>query len=323
VGTAHLRIADRGGWWAVPTRREFMSIRAYLQLIRLPNVFTAAADSLAGWLLVRGTFDEPERWGSLLGASMAIYAAGVALNDVFDFEIDRAERPGRPLPSGRVSKRSALVLGVGLLALGLGLAALSGSVMSLIVAAGLVACVLAYDGGWKRTWIGPELMGVCRGLNVLLGMSHDARLGGSWGWAVAGAMGLFVAGVTWISRSETQHGVQQGVLAGLLIENLAVLGLLGAAIAGRFPALTTPRPIIPIEGLLVLVITLLIVDLAASRAVREPTPPRVQSAVKTGVFALVWLNVGLVAAVRGIEPALAVAALWVPAFVLGRWLYAT
>ena len=28
-----------------------MPIKPYLQLVRLPNVFTAAADSLAGWLL--------------------------------------------------------------------------------------------------------------------------------------------------------------------------------------------------------------------------------------------------------------------------------
>ena len=37
---------------------------------------------------------------------MAIYAAGIVLNDVFDYEIDRVERPGRPLPSGRVSRGS-------------------------------------------------------------------------------------------------------------------------------------------------------------------------------------------------------------------------
>ena len=48
---------------------------------------------------------------------MVLYASGTALNDVFDFEVDRAERPGRPLPSGRVSSRSAAWLG------GLGLAA--------------------------------------------------------------------------------------------------------------------------------------------------------------------------------------------------------
>ena len=33
--------------------------------------------------------------------------------------------------------------------------------------------------------------------------------------------------------------------------------------------------------------------------------------------------IGMVAAVRGPLPALAVAAFWLPAFILGRWLYST
>ncbi len=68
-----------------------VSFKPYLQLIRLPNVFTAAADSLAGWLIVGGSFAHPERWIPLCGASMCIYAAGIALNDVLDYEIDCAE----------------------------------------------------------------------------------------------------------------------------------------------------------------------------------------------------------------------------------------
>ena len=79
------------------------------QLIRLPNVLTAAADSLAGWLLVGGTLAEPARWVPLSMASMVLYAAGMALNDYFDIEIDREERPGRPPPSRRISPAFAAV----------------------------------------------------------------------------------------------------------------------------------------------------------------------------------------------------------------------
>ena len=86
--------------------RTKMKIRPWLQLIRLPNVVTAAADSLAGWLLATGSIAEPGRWLPLAAASMVLYASGTALNDVFDFEIDRAERPNRPLPSGQVSRRT-------------------------------------------------------------------------------------------------------------------------------------------------------------------------------------------------------------------------
>ena len=118
---------------------------AYLQLIRLPNVVTAAADSLAGWLLVTGSLAEPARWLPLLASSMVLYASGTMLNDVFDFEIDREERPGRPLPSGRVSRRAAAWLGGLGLVLGPCLALVSGS-----AASGLLAAVLALQF-WATT----------------------------------------------------------------------------------------------------------------------------------------------------------------------------
>ncbi|MBX6315596.1 MAG: UbiA family prenyltransferase [Isosphaeraceae bacterium] len=301
-----------------------MAIKPYLQLVRLPNVFTAAADSLAGWLLVMGSFEDPQRWGPLVLTSILVYAAGIALNDLFDYDLDRAERPFRPLPSGRVSRRFAAGLGVVLLGLGLALAAVSGSVVSLAIAGLLTTCVVAYDAGLKRTALGPELMGACRGLNVLLGMSQAPTLGGPAAWLVAGAMALFVVGVTWISRSETETGRSGGVMGGMILQEAALIGLLAAALQARaFPRAGTDRPIVPLVGLLVLALVALVVNLADSRAVLRPEPATVQRAVKTGVLALIWLHVGVVAAVRGPVPALAVAALWVPAFGLGRWLYST
>src|SRR5262249_18338698 len=154
-------------------------------------VFTAAADSLAGWLIAAGTFAHPGRWVPVVIASMLIYAGGIALNDIFDVEEDTLERPGRPLASGRVSMRFALVLAY--LALGLGLMmaavgmALANLGPSLAVAPCLVACVVAYDGGIKHAAVGPLFMGLCRGLNLFMGMALMPTYGGPAGWlAVAG-----------------------------------------------------------------------------------------------------------------------------------------
>jgi 4-hydroxybenzoate polyprenyltransferase len=304
-----------------------MGLKPYFQLVRLPNVFTAAADSLAGWLLVRGSFAEPGRWLPLLGTSMAIYAGGIVLNDFMDYDVDRAERPSRPLPSGRVSRRTAAALAAVLLVGGVGVSGLTGSLVSFAVAMVLCASVGLYDLWAKRTWLGPEVMGACRGLNVLLGMSQAQAFGGPPAWLVAGSLAVFVIGVTWISRSETVAGQCRGVAAGWVLQDLAILGLFSAALLGsRFPVVpSTPsaHPSLPLAGLLVLLLVSAVVNARTGAAVRTPIPMRIQTAVKTGVLALVWLNVGVVAAVRGTGPALAVAALWVPAFVLGRWLYST
>ncbi len=193
-----------------------------------------------------------------------------------------------------------------------------------LVAAVLAACILAYDAGLKHTLLGPVGMGSCRGLNLLLGMSHAPELGGPVAWLAAASYGLYVAGITVISRSETQGEDRRGLVTGLTFENLALLGLAAAAMAHhRFPQPAPDRPLIPLEGLLVLGLVAVIVNQTAVNAIQQPTPASFQKAVKTGILSLVWLNVGLVAAVRGVEPAAIVAAFWVPAFVLGRWLYST
>src|SRR5262245_3128882 len=299
-------------------------LTAYLQLIRLPNVLTAAADSLAGWLLVGGTLAEYPRWLPLICASMLLYAGGMALNDVFDFEIDRQERPSRPLPSGRASLKLAAGLGFGALLLGPLLASISGHTSSLVVAAVLAGAVLAYDAGLKRTILGPEVMGACRGLNMLLGMSQAPALGGPTAWACAFCFGLFVTGLTWISRSETVVGEKRNLLTGIAIQNLALLGLMAVAMRSReFPVPRTEQPLIPLEGLLVLCLVSFAVNLSASQALNQPTAALIQKTVKTGILSLVWIDAGLVAAVRGPSAAVAIAALWLPAYLLGRFLYST
>jgi 4-hydroxybenzoate polyprenyltransferase len=155
-------------------------------------------------------------------------------------------------------------------------------------------------------------------------MSQAPSLGGPVAWLAALSLGLFVAGVTWISRSETESGQTIGIAAGLALEELGILGLLAAALQPRaFPSPRNEAPIVALEGLLVLLLAALAVSLAAARAIREPIPARVQKAVKTGVLTLVWLDVGLVMSVRGAAAALPVALLWFPAFFLGRWLYST
>ncbi len=309
--------------WPETAMWKSSRIKPWLQLVRLPNVFTAGADSLAGWLVARGGFEHPEQWMPLVLASMAIYAAGIALNDYFDRDLDAQERPFRPIPSGAVRPGMALGLAVGLLVGGLGLAVGSGSVASLAVAAALVACVVGYDASLRTYAVGPVVMGACRGLNFLLGASQVPALGGPVVWVAAGSVWVFVMGLTWISRSETEIGRKRGVVLGLVLENVGLGGLVAAGWMGSRIGSEGGIWTRLILGGLVLGVVAALVNRAGLRAVREAVPKATQLAVKTSVLSLVWLNVGVVAAVRGPGQAVAVAVLWVPAYVLAKWLYAT
>lgn len=301
-----------------------MAVRPYLQLVRLPAVFTAMADIFLGFLLVRGGFDQaPVVFGLLLAASSCLYMAGMVFNDVFDRETDARERPGRPIPSGRVPLRAAVGLGLLLVAVGLGAAAAAGF-SSLLIAAGLVLGVFAYDGLLKRTPIGPLVMGGCRFLNVMLGASAAAE---PWDTRdppqvyIAAALGTYIVGVTWFARQEATRSERRSLVGAMGIVNLGLAGLValvigtGGGLGGRVE---------PMSALFPLAVIILVINRRLAAALADPSPERVQASVRTLLLSLVMLDAVLVFVATG-EPvyAIATAALLVPAIVLGRWVFIT
>ncbi|MDX3791374.1 SCO3242 family prenyltransferase [Streptomyces acidiscabies] len=108
----------------------------------------------------------------VLGAtasSVCMYWAGMALNDYADAAVDAVERPDRPVPSGRVPRRTALAVATGLTAASLGLAAATGGRRGLLGALPLTALVWSYDLGLKSTPAGPAVMAGARAADVLTG----------------------------------------------------------------------------------------------------------------------------------------------------------
>ena len=159
------------------------TLGAYLELLRPPNVTTAVGDVLAGFAVAG--LGRPWILPWLLASTMCLYAGGVVLNDVFDLPIDRVERPERPIPSGRVSRQRAAILGSALLASGVAFAAL-GRPAAGIVAGATAACILLYDAWGKRqTWVGPVNMGLCRAGNLMLGVAA-APEALRWAWPLGG-----------------------------------------------------------------------------------------------------------------------------------------
>ena len=82
-----------------------------MQLMRPLNCMLFVAGVLLGGLLVAGAeaFQGHQliRLALAAGSAMLIGGGGNSINDIFDHEIDRINRPGRPLPSGQVSLRTA------------------------------------------------------------------------------------------------------------------------------------------------------------------------------------------------------------------------
>jgi len=300
---------------------------AYLELVRLPNVFTSVADVMMGFLFTHAVFERGEGWvfGLLIAGSSCFYAAGTVLNDLFDLETDRRERPDRPLPSGRISPAAARWFGWGLLALGLASAwavvLLAADLRAGVVGSLLASCILLYDAVLKRTPVGPLAMGGCRTLNVLLGMSVSASPWQNEHWLVAAAIGTYVVGVTWFARTEarTSSRRQLALATTVILGGIAMLGLLPRLSGQTVPLLRSQ----PERWTLLIVLLGGLIGIRCLRAVIEPLPYRVQMVVKQCILSLVLLNAAACLVVRGLPGALVILSLLVPAMVLGQWIRST
>ena len=112
-------------------------MKTWLQLFRAPNLFTVPGDPLAGYLLTSlGVLDLRVIYA--VAASLCFYAAGLLMNDLWDLEEDRRERPNRPLPSGAASRRAVW------------------SMMMILAVAGLTAIVLG--AGARGAWLGATMI---------------------------------------------------------------------------------------------------------------------------------------------------------------------
>lgn len=148
----------------------------YFALLRLPNLLTVPGDVLAGWVLAGGAFSASSAKSLLLavGASLFAYSFGIVLNDVFDVNVDRKERPWRPIPSGAVAVREAVVVCIVLALAALNLASRAGSGLKSppFAAMGvLLAAVVFYDLPLRRKLpaLGIGSIAFCRFLNVIFG----------------------------------------------------------------------------------------------------------------------------------------------------------
>ncbi|MFD9397186.1 UbiA family prenyltransferase, partial [Streptomyces sp. NPDC060000] len=80
--------------------------RDWAELLRVSALFTVPGDALAG--AAASGVRPNARTALVMAASLCLYEAGMALNDWADLEEDAAERPHRPLPSGRIAPGRAL-----------------------------------------------------------------------------------------------------------------------------------------------------------------------------------------------------------------------
>lgn len=277
------------------------SVRAHIRLMRPANIITAVADIMAGFsvsgaalqlLYLEGNLWTSELLISLLWlclSTIGLYGGGVVFNDVFDAELDRVERPERPIPSGQASVRSASMLASILLLLGI-LAAWQVSMFSGLLAIAVAALAVLYDAWGKHQLIfGPVNMGLCRGANLLLGVSIVPPMVAEF-WYIGLVPVIYIAAITMVSRGEVHGSNRKALQGGIFIYAFILFAVLALAVVGS----KAWWQVIPF----VLLLAYLIFP-PLLKALKKQEPRLIGKAVKAGVLSLIVLNASLASAFAG------------------------
>ena len=269
-------------------------VKGYLRLMRPANIVTAISDILAGIAIAvyfigmqPGDIQMLPAFLLVL-ATIGLYGGGVVFNDVFDADLDKVERPERPIPSGLIQKRKAAILGAVLLTGGIVAATF---VHRQFFPSGFIALVIAiaalvYDKWTKHyAFSGPVNMGACRGLNLLLGMSLFPEAVYHY-WGICLVPMLYIAAITMISRGEVHGGKKQTLYTAAVLYSVVI----GSIFFISFSNQTVLFSVV----FLVLFATMIFIPLR--QAIKNPKGPLIGKAVKAGVLALVLMNAAWAAA---------------------------
>ena len=290
-------------------------LKEYLLLIRLPNVFTTPSNILAGYFAAVAVAEaDGVHLIALMISSGLLYIAGIILNDYFDIEIDKRERPRRPLPSGNISKTRALAIAIIALLIANAIALIL-SPVSLAVSLALTLAIIAYDYKLKHGLSGPFAMGGTRFLNVIYGASPVLLYLDNQSYAIvgvaAGSLFLYTISITVLSKKET--GTER---PNSTIVYFIVLGIISAVLALGL--------LLHLQWAFLLNLSLFaVVMIITFKQYLAKELPSVQKAVRNMVISIILLDSVFITGTAGLPYGLATLLLIAPAVALARKLYVT
>ena len=290
-------------------------LREYLLLIRLPNVFTTPSNILAGYFAAVTVAEAHiAHLIALMVSSGLLYVGGIVLNDYFDVEIDKRERPSRPLPSGNISKRHALAIAMVALLIANTIALVVGPI-SLTVSVVLTFTIIAYDYRLKHGLLGPFAMAGARFLNVILGASPVLLYINNHSYAIVGAAAaslfLYIVVITILSKKEAGNERPNSTMASLIVFGvISVVAALGLVLQ------------LQLAFLLNLSIFAAVMIVTFKQHLCKELPS-VQKAVRNMVISIIIIDSVFVTGTAGLPYGLATLLLIAPAVVLAKKLYVT
>ncbi|MBC7417192.1 MAG: UbiA-like protein EboC [Pedobacter sp.] len=270
--------------------------------MRPANMVTAVADILAGIAISGVLLDNIDTpWLAIVCLCLStacLYGGGIVFNDVFDAELDKVERPERAIPSGIISLKNAAILGGALLISGILLASMT-NLMAGLLAFGVSFFALMYNKiGKHHSFFGPLNMGICRGLNLLLGLSIVPEMVQQhYFFAIIPV--IYIFSITMTSRGEVHGGNTK---------NLYLAAILYALVIGAIATFAFLNDRL-LWSLLFLLPFAWMIFRPLAKAIKTPIGKNIGAAVKAGVISLILMDAAWAVTFDALALAFVIAAL--------------
>lgn len=261
-------------------------LKDYMRLLRPANIITAVTDVLAG-ISLSGIFFLNESqltldsMALLCLSTIGLYGGGIVFNDIFDAPLDRIERPERPIPRGTISIQAALLVGIVFFLIGLTAAFVANLIAGYLAVFIVLAALLYNKWGKHHAILGPPNMGLCRGLNLLLGLSIIPDQVFSM-WYIAFVPILYIGAITLISKGEV-HGSSKTPLFIAAILYAIVVSAIGLLANYNHYFLLTATVLLAFSWM---------VYRPLWKAIKDSSGKNIRKAVKAGILGLIIMNAG-------------------------------
>ncbi len=155
-----------------------MKFKDTLEILRPINDVMGALTVIIGILNTRmGISTEVVIMNIVLGILTYFFIAGsgMVINDVYDIEIDKINRPERPIPRGSVSLKEAKQIFIITLGIGIALSIVHSLIFSLGILNIIIACIFGFIGwlyaawGKKQGFIGNIIVSISFSIGLIYG----------------------------------------------------------------------------------------------------------------------------------------------------------
>jgi 4-hydroxybenzoate polyprenyltransferase len=286
---------------ATPLPRH--GIWAWLELTRISNVLTVATNAivglwvahlLAGQATIERFIDWMPRHVGVVAGLCLLYLFGMVLNDLLDRDVDAHERPARPLPSGRVAMRPAILLAATLVATGVWLVGGGSFPVPGLAAIAIGLAFGSFAKGQRNAiqWLGEAWAVVGVGAILWNWLDHwrHADLRTPWGFEAVLLLVATIVAYSFLHRTWRGSVVLMGLCRALAYwcATLSVMSVAGMQYNGSS---VSAWGLVLFPGLIAFASTI-----AVSLLARDEAVPTDDAAVVAPQPTRVWVRVLLVAA---------------------------